>query len=73
MRYNYAGMLRFLRSARYSNKKRSNKPYAPKSIEKKVETMRKIVEDGLDKEALLNISKSKHVPSDVREKAKGFL
>lgn len=72
-RCDYAKMEKFLRSVRYSNKKKSNKPYTPNSIERKIDAMRWITENGLEKDALNNIAKSTHVPSDVREKAKSFI
>lgn len=72
-RYDYAKMEKFLRSVRYSNKKKANRPYTPNSIERKIDAMRWITGNGYEKDALKNITKSKHVPSAVREKAKSFI
>ena len=72
-RSDYAKMEKFLRSVRYSNKKKKNKPYTPNSIERKKGAMRWITEKGLERDALRNITKSTHVPTEVREKAKNFL
>ena len=72
-RYDYAEMEKFLRSVRYSNKKKKNKPYAPQSIERKTGAMRWITGNGLEKDALRKVIKSTRVPTKVREKAKSFL
>ena len=72
-RYDYAKMDKFLKSVRYSNKNKKNKPYTPNSIERKIDAMRWITENGLEKDALRNIIKSTHVSPAVREKAKGFI
>lgn len=73
IRHDYAKMVQFLNVARYSNKKKSNKPYTANSIGRKKGAMRWITENGLENDALLNISKSKHVPFDIRERAKKLL
>ena len=72
-RYEDAKMEKCLRSVRYSNKKKTNRAYTPNSIERKKDAMHWITGNGLEKDALRNIAKSTHVPSDVREKAKNLL